>query len=120
VPADSTNQIEIDEFWDAYKQDGIQGALAILIKRHGNLKSLEGEVPYLVSSAKEKEIDLIQFIKELDEYMSEAKIDDTTRTSDDGGELRTDSSSEPDSTEDQSQPEPDGPDDSGTNGTTDD
>ena len=73
----SISQPDIDEFWNDYESDGIGGALAFLIKRHGSLKALEGEVPYLVSSAKEKEIDIIKFMKELDEFLSEESEDDT-------------------------------------------
>lgn len=114
------NPEDINVFWDEYESDGIGGALAFLIKRHGNIKALEGEVPYLVTSAKERGVDLIKFIKELDEYMSEEVEDDTDGTDNDGGELCDISDSEAVVDLDESESSPSQDDDRGPDSPSDD
>ncbi len=115
----SMGPTEINLFWDEYQMDGIEEALAYLKSYHGSLKALEGDVPGLVNIAREREIDLVQFLKELDEFFSKEDDDDTNGTDNDGGELRPGSDSAAVCPVDENTPSPSCDDDRGTDGETD-
>jgi len=102
---------EINTFWDRYETGGIEPAMNWLEAATGNYKALEGDVPGLIREAREREVDLVQFIKEMDEFFIKESNDDTIRTNDDGDELRTGVSSEAGVTEDQGECSTSGADD---------
>ncbi len=111
---------EINDFWNEYETHGIEEALAYLTEYHGSLKALEGDVPGLVNIARDREIDLVQFLKELDEHFSKEDTDDTDGTDNNGGELRTGSGCPTGSPGDEGPSSSPSDDDRGTNGETDD
>jgi hypothetical protein len=117
---------DVETFWDTYTEGGIVAALIYARQFTGTEDAndvIKEHVPALITEAKERNIEIIKFLSELDQLeqveMAE-KEDDTTGTGDDGGELRDDSSSPADSPEDQVGPEPDGSDDTGPDSETDD
>ena len=92
----------IDEFWDKYESDGINAALEYAkTQSNGNLTILEGAVPYLVDEARSRGIKVKDFLEELDKWYLE-QTDDTSRTTDDGGRVRTVGDSEANIIEDES------------------
>lgn len=117
---DTMSNEAIDAFWERYETADVATAMDWLVSATGSMKALEGDVPALVTAARERDIDLIKFLKELDEYFAKEKEDDTPGISDDGSELRDDSGSSTDSTEDQVGSEPDGSDDSRADSQADD
>jgi hypothetical protein len=84
---------EVKEFWDAYQANGIGAAYEY------STSNLEGEldehVPALVEEAKDREIDMMQFLSELDEVESNAIAADN-----DAGGVHPDSDNEASSDED--------------------
>lgn len=115
----SMGPTEINKFWDEYETHGMREALAYLTEYHGSLKALEGDVPGLVNIARDREVDLVQFLKELDEFFSKEDDDDTNGTDDDGGELRTGSDSTAVCPVDEDTSSPSCDDDRGTDNETD-
>lgn len=80
---------EIKKFWDRYEADGIRSAVEYVKEiSEGNLDYLKDNVPALVEEARERNVDMISFLEALDEVETE----DAAATSDDAGELPSDSS----------------------------
>ena len=77
----------IDTFWDMYTESGITAALDYAKSQaNGNLTILEGAVPYLVDEARNREIKIMDFLKELDQWYLE-QVNDTDGASIDGGSV---------------------------------
>lgn len=112
---DSIN--EITTFWDRYETGGIDSAVSWLHDTYGNLKALEGDVQSLINEARERDINIIQFLKELDNHMLVERKDDTNGTPDDGRELSDVSCDVNGSSKDETESTEARHDDSGTNGT---
>ncbi len=110
---------DIITFWDKYAEGGIDASLTWVVNTYGDLKALEGDVPTLVSAARDREVDLIKFLGELDVYLTKEVRNDTVGISDDGGELRPSLSDETVGNEDSSPQESDGSDDSRADSETD-
>lgn len=85
----------IDTFWDKYQEAGIEDAIAYVKEASGgDLSLLELAVPYLVEEARDRNIDMIQFLQELDAHLE--KQDDASGTDNGSSELHPDSSDEAD------------------------
>ena len=108
---------EVTIFWDRYETGGIVPAIDWLQAAHGGLTALEGDVKSLINEAKERNINIIQFLKELDDHMQVERKDDTNGTPDDGRELCAVSSDSSSSSENETESTEARHDDSGTNGT---
>lgn len=97
----------ISKFWDDYQERGIAEALATVRERSADngLEELEQSVPYLVEEARNRGIDILKFLAELDEQLAkEEEQDDATGTDNGPGELHADSSDEADQSSNEDEP----------------
>jgi len=84
-------------FWDDYQKHGVEIAIDNELERSGNLLTLEQAVPELVEQAKERDIDMIKFLTELDVALAEKGVQAYAPRVDDGSDLvYSDSSDEGD------------------------
>lgn len=96
---DENNNDMIDGMWDLYQSDGIAAAVEYVKEQSGgDLEVLEPTVPYLVEEAKTRNIDLIEFLQDLDGYL---ETDNANRTDNGGSSLPSDVSCEIDQPEDE-------------------
>lgn len=87
-------------FWDAYQADGILAAMdTVDSDGQPDVDQLRNAVPELIEEAKGRNIDMLVFLKELDEVQANA-----VGTDNDGGELPVDSSVDTDPVEDADEP----------------
>lgn len=99
---DVNNTDVIDTFWDTYVSDGIEPAMAYVKEQtDGDLTILETAVPYLVEEARTRDIDMIDFLQELDAFLEN---EDASRTNNGGSELPSDSSGETDQSQNENEP----------------
>jgi hypothetical protein len=95
-----------EDFWDDYVSLGIRDAYHNLSQKVPNDDTLDEKVremgPHLFHMAKDRDIDVVKFLNELDEVMKE--VENARRTDNGASELRVDSSDEVDepSNEDES------------------
>lgn len=109
---------DITIFWDRYETGGVESATDWLRAATGSVSALEGDVKSLINEAKERNINIITFLKELDDHLLvESKDNDTNGTPDDGRELRDVSCDVNGSSENETESTEARHDDSGTNGT---
>lgn len=81
----------VDVFWDLYEEGGLTPAIEMARSHsNGDLTALEQNVPFLVMEAKNRDIDLIKFLTELDAQME--KEEDAAGITDDACELPADGS----------------------------
>jgi hypothetical protein len=115
MPKDPMTTADIKTFWNMYERDGISPALQWIMETKGGLVALEGDVKLLVDAARERDIDIIKFLSELDEFLHQPKEDnnDTNGTDNDGSELCTGSSGQANVDEVESGSTAHGADDSG-------
>ena len=89
--------IEATKFWDAYQDGGIAAAMASIDSDgEPSVDDLRGAVPALIETAKERSIDMLVFLKELDAL----EASHATGTDNDGSELSVDGSVDADPVED--------------------
>lgn len=94
------NQIDgISKFWDDYQEHGIDHAISEVMahSENGSLVELEMAVPHLVEEAKERKIDMIAFLTELDAALEKL---DASGTDNGTGGVSSDSSDETDQAQD--------------------
>jgi hypothetical protein len=82
-------------FWNDYQEHGIEKALENVRARSesGDLYELEAAVPYLVQEARERGIDMIQFLTQLDEAL-EVEEEDAPGIDNGSSELHADGGDE--------------------------
>jgi hypothetical protein len=99
----------IKEFWDNYTTHGIHEALRVVREQSetGDFKELEEQVPVLVQAARDRDIDIIQFLHELDEALAEEVGEEDATSGVDNGDrgISTVSSDEDDQPQDEDESE---------------
>lgn len=67
----------ITHFWNTYEAEGVDAALNEARARSENddLKNIEDAVPALVEEARNRNIDILQFLGELDEARANEQVD---------------------------------------------
>lgn len=101
-----SEQDGITKFWDDYQEQGIEVALKAVRERsaEGNLAELEMAVPFLVEEARNRDIDLLQFLTELDEQLAKEEQENADRANNGTSELPADGSDEADESSDEDEP----------------
>jgi hypothetical protein len=88
----------IDRFWGLYQAEGIASAMTYVKDATGDdVAALEAAVPYLVEEARERDIDMVEFLQELDGELTK----DASGTDNGSSELRSDSGDEADQPQDE-------------------
>lgn len=97
-------------FWDNFDADGAEGAISYARGFAGDdedySKVIQEHVPGLIKVAKERGVNIIDFLAQLDELeqIELAEKDDAVRTNNDGGELSVDSDTDVDTPQDADEP----------------
>lgn len=78
----------ITHFWNTYEAEGVDAALNEARARSENddLKNIEDAVPALVEEARNRNIDILQFLGELDEARANEQVDAVEAQEDNSGE----------------------------------
>jgi hypothetical protein len=87
-----SNQELATSFWNDVSERSVQEAVQELYGKVDTLDDLEEMIPDLVEEAKQRDIDLVKFLQDLDEIMTE--IEDASGASNGSDELPSDSGDE--------------------------
>lgn len=94
---------DVSKFWDIYGDEGIEAAVDFAKDNtDGNILVMQEIIPSLIEEAKERGIDMMEFLMELDSV--EGAVEDAAGTDNDGSELLVDSSDNADESQDEDEP----------------
>jgi hypothetical protein len=100
VPMTEAQVDGISQFWNEYQEQGIGVALATVRDRSetgADYRELELAVPHLIGEARNRGIDVLKFLQELDAEMAKREEEEDASGTDDGvSELSANSSDEAD------------------------